>query len=210
MTVSALHGRVRRLGFALLAMSWPLLSFPHHSISVIDISHPVWVKGSVVRYRAGNPHALLELDVPGADGKSQRWIMEGPFPGRMARIIDLYGGNAEAYLKPGDKVALCGFPPKAAYGLERSYGDPNMDRMHFLHAQVIVMPDGQMRSWGPYGKLDNCVRAADKVEAWLEFLDRDTLAHGLWCQGLRYTKVPTVAPRDFVEDVNRGLKQRCQ
>lgn len=72
------------------------------------------------------------------------------------------------------------------------------------------MPDGQMRAWGPYGKLDNCVRAHDKARAWLEFLNRDALARDLWCSGLRLTPTSSVAPKAFVEDVNRGLVAPCR
>jgi hypothetical protein len=195
---------------AIAALAWSGLAPSHHSISTIDVSAPVWVKGVVVSYRAGSPHALLEMRAQGADGRQQRWTMEGPFPGRMARIISIYGGSAEAYLKPGDAVEVCGFRPKSSYAVQRSYGNTTLDPAHFIHAQLLLMPDGQMRAWGPYGKLDNCVRSRDSAQDWLEFLNRDALARDLWCSGLRITQTPSVAPRALVEDVNRGLTTPCR
>ena len=199
---------IAAIAITTLAASGMALS--HHSISTIDISSPVWVKGTVVRYRPGSPHALLELQAQAADGKTQHWLMEGPFPGRMARIIALHGGSLEAYLKPGDAVEVCGFRPRSSYSVQRSYGEVTIDRAHFIHAQLLLMPDGQMRAWGPYGKLDNCVRARDTAQAWQQFLNRDVLARELWCSGLRYTQTPSVAPKTFVEDVNRGLAAPCR
>jgi hypothetical protein len=195
---------------AACALLWCGATSSHHSISTIDISTPVWVKGTVVRYRPGAPHALLEIDAPDSDGRPARWIMEGPFPGRMARIIALYGGDAEAYLKPGDRVEACGFRPKPTYLVQRSYGEVKVDTTRFIHAQLMVMPDGQMRAWGPYGKLDNCVRAKDTATAWREFLNRDSLARDLWCTGLGYTQTPSRAPREFVAEVNRELAAPCR
>ena len=202
---------MKKLAIAVLMLAClPVIARAHHSLRMIDISAPVWVKGAVVRYRPGAPHALLELDEFLADGTHNRWVMEGPFPGRMARLVELYGGSIETYLKPGDVVELCGFRPRPAYAMQRSYGDVDITVSRFIHAQVIVMPDGRMRSWGPYGKLDNCVRTADASSIWREFLNRDPMAHELWCTGLRYTQTPSVAPRGFVEDVNRGLNRACR
>jgi hypothetical protein len=128
----------------------------------------------------------------------------------MARIIALHGGSLEAYLKPGDGVEACGFRPRSSYSVQRSYGEVTIDRAHFIHAQLLLMPDGQMRAWGPYGKLDNCVRARDTALEWQQFLNGDVLARELWCSGLRYTQTPSVAPKTFVEDVNRGLAAPCR
>jgi hypothetical protein len=197
-------------GIAIAALTASGMASSHHSISTIDVSAPVWVKGTVVRYRPGSPHALLELQAQAADGKAVRWLMEGPFPGRMARIIALYGGSLEEYLRPGDAVEVCGFRPRSSYSVHSSYIELTIDRAHFIHAQLLLMPDGQMRAWGPYGKLDNCVRARDTPQAWQRFLNRDVLARELWCSGQRYTQSPSVAPRTFVEDVNRGLVAPCR
>jgi hypothetical protein len=195
---------------SVIALVWTAAAVSHHSIGVINIAAPVWIKGTVLGYRPGAPHATMEIVAKGPAGSAQSWIVEGPFPGRMNRIIALYGGNAETYLKPGDAIEVCGFRPRAQYQVQRSYGDLKVSRERFVHAQLILMPDGQMRSWGPYGKLDNCVRPRDSVATWREFLNRDTLAHDLWCTGLTYTQTTSVAPQGFVDDVNRGLAASCR
>src|SRR5262249_44627506 len=140
----------------------------HHSISAIDITTPVWVKGTVVEYVPGNPHAMIELDVRGADGDTQRWRVEGPFPGRLERYH-----VANDFLKAGDVIEACGFVPKPQP--EKSWPPER-----FIHSQLLLMPDGQMQLWGPYGKLENCVRPNDSAQRWLQFLE-NPMARDLWC-----------------------------
>lgn len=73
------------------------------------------------------------------------------------------------FLRPGDVIQVCGFFPK------RSGGTPsNADaraRRH-VHGQLLVMPDGRLQSWGPYGKVEQCVRASDQAETWVSFFER--------------------------------------
>lgn len=40
----------------------------HHSISMFEISTPVWVKGTVVSVEAINPHAIIVLEGSTSDG----------------------------------------------------------------------------------------------------------------------------------------------
>ncbi len=197
------------IAILLASLAWPVMAPAHHSVSVIDTSAPVWVKGRVLRYRPGAPHAVLELEEQAPDGQRQRWLAEGPFPGRMARLIAQYGGSEMQYLKPGDVIEVCGFRPKATYAVERTYADLDPDRSRFLHAELMIMPDGRLRTWGPYGKLDNCVRPGDTLAQWLAFLARDPLARELWCAGQRLEGTASVTPRSFVEDVNRMLAAPC-
>jgi Family of unknown function (DUF6152) len=180
----------------------------HHSLRMIEISTPIWVKGIVVSYAPGQPHTMIELEEQ-TDGS--RWTVEGPFPGRLERIHKLNGlGADQAFLKAGDRIEVCGFPPKKTYAVERSYPQlkPSQDR--FVHGHVIVMPDGRMYSWGPYGKMDNCIRPGDQIPTWVEFLNRDTLARDLWCSGQKDPRIPSVAPAAFVEDVNRRMDSGCK
>ena len=79
----------------------------HHSSSTIDVTTPVWVKGTVVQYEPINPHAMIELDVRGAGGNTQRWTVQGPAPGRLERYH-----LAKDFLKAGDVIEACGFVPK--------------------------------------------------------------------------------------------------
>ena len=56
----------------------------HHSISTVDITVPVWVKGTVVRYEIGNPHTMIEFDVPTEQGQVVRWTIDGPISSRYS------------------------------------------------------------------------------------------------------------------------------
>jgi len=185
--------------------------FAHHSLRMIEISTPVWVKGTVVSYTPGEPHALLELEEAPDGGPVRTWTIEGPFPGRLDRIHTLNGiGAGRAFLKAGDGIEVCGFRPKQQYSLERAYPKMKPSPERFIHGQVIVMPDAKMYSWGPYGKMDNCVRPGDQIPTWLEFLNRDTLGRDLWCNGQKDVQIPSVAPKEFVEEVNRRIDNPCR
>jgi hypothetical protein len=182
---------------------WSAL-WAHHSGRMIDVSTAVWIKGAVVSYEPISPHTMFELEETKADGQVQRWTIEGPFPGRLSRILSFNGMQAdEDFLSAGDVVEVCGFFPKRAL--------PPNERLplSLVHGHVLVMPDGRLQSWGPYGKLDNCVRPADRPESWLEFLHVDTLALEFWCNALALTGVASTAPRGFVDEVNRQLPEGC-
>ena len=171
----------------------------HHSVSMIEVSKSVWLKGTVVRYEPISPHTRIELDVEAADGQMQRWTIEGPFPGRLQRILSLNKMAAdEDFLHAGDVIGVCGFFPKRQ-------GEASADAasLHYVHGHVLVMPDGRMQSWGPYGKLDNCVRTDDQPQKWLDFLAADPLAAEHWCQIKRFVGVASTAPPGFVDEIDR-------
>jgi hypothetical protein len=89
------------------------------------------------------------------------------------------------------------------------YADWPAQQGRFVHGQVVVMPDGQMQSWGPYGSIDNCVRTGDIAETWISFLNRDPLARGQWCTAMSDTRLTHHTPRSFIDEVNRGLGVPC-
>ena len=181
---------------AALAAASPLLA--HHSISAIDITTPVWVKGAVVEYVPGSPHAMIELEVRGTDGETQRWRVEGPYPGRLGRYH-----LANDFLKPGDVIEACGFVPKTQP--EKSWPPPR-----FIHSQLLLMPDGQMQLWGPYGKLKNCVRPTDSAQRWLQFLE-NSMARDLWCLTYAATfPLSPLASQTLVDDIDSELAPRCR
>jgi hypothetical protein len=185
---------------AALACSSPLNA--HHSISTVDITTPVWVKGTVVRYEIGNPHAMIELDATTLDGRSVRWTIDGPNPGRAQRM-----GVDNSLLKRGDVVEVCGFHYKSQVAARAETGAALPPSMH---VQLLVMPDGRRQPWGPYGKLNNCVRPNDDVRSWVDFLNNDGIARQLWCFPQR-TRVPTVAEaKPRAEEIDRRLATPCQ
>jgi hypothetical protein len=169
----------------------------HHSISWIEITTPVWVKGAVVQYEPISPHAMIQLDVRAADGQVQRWTVQGPNLGRLERYH-----LASDFLKPGDVIEACGFVPKPQ--------GESWPPARFIHSQLLLMPDGQMQLWGPYGKLDNCVRANDSAQIWLQFLS-NPMAHDLWCSGYAAAfPLSPLASKPLVDDINGELSPPCR
>ena len=53
---------------ALWLMSAAVPAFAHHSFAMFDHTRTVTLKGEVTKFQWTNPHALLELDVPGPEG----------------------------------------------------------------------------------------------------------------------------------------------
>jgi hypothetical protein len=203
----------RNLRFAIVAITLLAVggeAVAHHSISMIELSKPEWVKGTIVRYAVVDPHVMIELEEGLANGKIRRWIVEGPRPARFDMILRYNGMSAEqAFLKVGQVISVCGFSLDKEYPPERMYTAWQPVDGRFLHGHVIGMPDGRMQSWGPYGKSDNCIRKGDQPRDWVEFLNRDRLARDLWCSGRTYSAIPSVASIDFLKEVDRRLSLPC-
>jgi hypothetical protein len=168
----------------------------HHSSGMFDERTAVWVKGTVVRYDMINPHALLLLEHRDKDGRVQRWSVEGPDLKRLDRM-----GIGKDFLKAGDVIEVCGF----AFRTEPENRRPRPS----LHGNLVVMPDGKMRSWGPYGKIENCIRPNDRPQAWLDFVNADPMAHRAWCRGRALVTVETTSSKSFVEEIERRMATPC-
>ena len=198
---------IRFLAAALIAATG--VAVAHHSQGMF-VETPVWVTGTIVKYRPVDPHVMIELQEPQAGGKGRKWIVEGPRMGRLQWILQNNGGiTAEQILKVGDRISVCGFPLKKDWDPNRMYADWPPEQGRFVHGQVLAMPDGHMQSWGPYGAIDNCVRKEDATRTWIAFLKRDPLAHGQWCDARRYTNLAHHTPTSFTDEVNRGLATAC-
>ena len=82
---------MKKLGRWAAAMAWLVCACPlraHHSISMIDVSTPVWVKGTVALYEPVNPHVMIALDERTDDGQVRRWTVEGPSLTRRGSFTD--------------------------------------------------------------------------------------------------------------------------
>jgi hypothetical protein len=176
----------------------------HHSISMIDTSTPIWVKGTVAYYKIVNPHTMIGLEERMEDGQVKRWTVEGPILSRIQRM-----GVDENFLKNGDVIEICGFRPKAVASGRSAY-ERGGASVPFVHGHMLIMPDGAMSPWGPYGKLENCVRPDDPLQPWLDFLNTDSIARDLWCNSYR-TTVPTIAAsKALVDEINRRMGHPCE
>src|SRR5690348_16017147 len=135
---------------AIAALAWVGTLHAHHSIGMFDLSKSIWVKGTVVRYEAVNPHVMVELERRAQDGQLQRWIVEGPNLLRLGRM-----NVGPDFLKSGDVIEVCGFPFRGEILSRVSSPDARGGaRLPSLHAHMLVLSDGHMRLFGPYGKLD--------------------------------------------------------
>jgi hypothetical protein len=196
------------LSIALTAVA--SVTIAHHSQGMF-VETPVWVTGTIVRYRPVDPHAMIELQEPQPGGPGRKWIVEGPRRGRLEQILENNGGlRDDQMLKVGDRIGVCGFPLRKDWDPNRMYADWPPEQGRFVHGQVFVMPDGRRVSWGPYGVIDNCVRKGDSTKTWITFLNRDPLAHRQWCDSLSATGRQHLTPRVFIDEVNRGLATACR
>ena len=123
----------------------------HHSILNHDPT-PVRVKGTVVQIHRINPHSFVFLEQTGADGSRQRWAVEGPSSLQLARK-----NIAEDFLKPGEVIEVCGYTLKEKTMWQIASADPSAVSLagRLITAELLVMPDGRIESWGDYG-LHHC------------------------------------------------------
>jgi hypothetical protein len=67
----------------------------------------VVLEGTVKDFQYSNPHAVLEMMVPGPSGTSVQWDILMPSPIKLSKA-----GIAEKALQPGDKVSVLAHPLK--------------------------------------------------------------------------------------------------
>lgn len=127
----------------LLACGAPLQA--HHSSALFDLSMHTWLKGRVTSYEAINPHARITLEVADDKGDVRQWTIEGPRLGRIERL-----GIDGDFVSVGDVIEVCGFFAKG--------GNARSSR---VHGHVVVLANGEMWQWGPYGRLELCVHPDD-------------------------------------------------
>jgi hypothetical protein len=176
----------------------------HHSISMFDIGRPIWVKGTVVSFQPINPHIMVGVEQKGDDGQAQLWTVEGPGLNTFTRA-----GHGADYLQVGDVIEVCGFALKEEILARNSGLDARGSVRPSIHGHLLVMPDGQRRLFGGYGKLDNCIRPDDSLQGWVDFLNTDSRARGVWCGGRIFTNFPSLPPPSFVNEINRKMADPC-
>ena len=96
--------RIGRLG-ALLATVTVWVAAPalaHHSFAMFDREKEVTLTGTVREFQWTNPHAFIEVDVPGDRGATaEKWSVEMNSPNNLTRQ-----GWKSSMLKAGDKVSV--------------------------------------------------------------------------------------------------------
>jgi hypothetical protein len=149
---------------AIAALGWPGALTAHHSLVQFDTTAPVWVKGTVVRFDPITPHARFLLDERRQDGRTQRWVVDGPPSNNLTRM-----GIGPDFLTPGDVIEVCGFVLKDEVAAQRSSApgasDASMPSGRPLSGHLLVMPNGKRRYWTDYGVLDKRLTPGEDKEA---------------------------------------------
>ena len=79
----------------------------HHSFAVFDRSRQVSITGTVKQFQWTNPHCWIQLEVPGENGASAEWSLEGGSPNILVR-----NGWKRTVLAPGERVTVLIYPLK--------------------------------------------------------------------------------------------------
>src|SRR5215510_6763121 len=79
----------------------------HHSVLPFDNERGTALDGVVARVLWQNPHVLLWLDVPAADGAVTRWTVESESPNVLARL-----GWSPDTIAAGARIAVLGAAAK--------------------------------------------------------------------------------------------------
>ena len=81
----------------------------HHGSAIFDATREVTLTGRVAEFRFVNPHVIIFINVSDpSTGKTVKWLGE---TFSAARLLE-FGWNKNT-LKPGQRIALTGYPAKA-------------------------------------------------------------------------------------------------
>jgi hypothetical protein len=135
--VSPMHKRLLKVlagAATLLAIALPVAA--HHSFSAeFDRDKKVTLEGKVVEMDWVNPHSWLVIDVPNAQGKVDRWRIEGGSPSVLLRL----GWNRNS-LPAGTKIKVVAYQAK--------------DGSFRASSQSIEFPDGRKIGMGGSGETE--------------------------------------------------------
>jgi hypothetical protein len=105
----------------------------HHSFAAeFDADKPVKIKGKVVEVEWVNPHSWIHIEVTSADGKVERWAVEGGAPNALIRR-----GWTKNSVPAGVEIVVDGFQAK--------------DGSFRANGRDITFPDGRKLFIGSEG-----------------------------------------------------------
>jgi hypothetical protein len=105
----------------------------HHSFAAeFDANKPIQLRGTVAKVEWINPHTWIHIDVKDADGKLERWMVEGGTPNTLLRR-----GLTRDSLPEGTEILVDGY--RAKNGSNRANG------------RDVTFPDGRKLFMGSSG-----------------------------------------------------------
>ncbi len=105
----------------------------HHSFAAeFDANKPIQLRGTVAKVEWINPHTWIHIDVKDADGKVERWMVEGGTPNTLLRR-----GLTKTSLPEGTEILVDGY--RAKNGSNRANG------------RDVTFPDGRKLFMGSSG-----------------------------------------------------------
>ena len=115
------------------------------------------------RFEQVNPHTILFVDQKGADGKTQRWDVEGTGFLQLKRMSLDTG-----LVKIGDVVEACGYVTKEGVESKRTISTepislslkaktPKSISGRLMDGEMLVMADGRKEKWSDYGLGHKCL-----------------------------------------------------
>jgi hypothetical protein len=93
-----------------MAAAAPLAA--HHGQAAYDREQTASVTGTVTRFEFVNPHVLIYVAVPQADGKTVEWSGELTSPNRLARLALGDVKWHKGLIRAGDPITLTGNPAR--------------------------------------------------------------------------------------------------
>jgi hypothetical protein len=100
-----IQGMLKALGILALLTAVAVPALAHHSYAMFDSEQEVTQSGVVKRFLWTNPHSILIVSMPNANGELTDYYFEANGPGYLAR-----NGWSRESVKPGDEITVVSHP----------------------------------------------------------------------------------------------------